>query len=184
MLVRSRNTSFQRPTIGLLGLPPKDYRITGITGQVIDCHRAAMRRTKMLIRRTPLAPQSRPLRRLTPLRQVSDRMLMMDPGGCARPRAGRGTRRQLRSLRQAGCRCPPPAASRLGRSYPGFVPVRVVPVNLVVRECHCWVESRRTLANGLGLLVRRGVTPLFEGPGVSSWPVGAVTDDGLGAAPG
>ena len=79
MLVRSRNTSFQRPTIGLLGLPPKEYRITGITGQVIDCHRAAMRRTKMLIRRTPFTPRSRPLRRLTPLRQVSDRMLTMDP---------------------------------------------------------------------------------------------------------
>ncbi len=26
------------------------------------------------------------------------------------------------------------------------------------RECHRWVESRRTLAYGLGLLVRHGVT--------------------------
>jgi hypothetical protein len=33
----------------------------------------------MLIRRTPLTQRSRPLRRLTPLRPVSDRMLTMDP---------------------------------------------------------------------------------------------------------
>jgi len=33
----------------------------------------------MLIRRTLLTPRSRPLRRLTPLRPVSDRMLTMDP---------------------------------------------------------------------------------------------------------
>ena len=51
---------------------------------------------------------------------------------------------------------------------PGFALSRLV---WPCRGCHCW-ENRRSLAQGLGLLVRRGVTPVFEGQ-VFVRPVGA-----------
>ena len=44
----------------------------------------------------------------------------------------------------------------MGSVQVGVVPVGVVPLVWLYRECHCWVESRRTLAYGLGLLVRYG----------------------------
>lgn len=63
---------------------------------------------------------------------------------------------------------------------PGFALSRLV---WPCRGCHCWVENRRSLAQGLGLLVRRGVNPVFEGPGVTSWPVVLLTDDGWALRP-
>jgi hypothetical protein len=47
------------------------------------------------------------------------------------------------------------------------------------RECHCSVESRRTLAEGIGLLVRHGVTPCSEVPVLRHGRWVLLTDDGL-----
>ena len=47
------------------------------------------------------------------------------------------------------------------------------------RECHRWVESRRTLAYGLGLLVRHGVTPCSAVPVFRHGRWVLLTDDGL-----
>lgn len=47
------------------------------------------------------------------------------------------------------------------------------------RGCHCWVESRRTLAYGFGLLVRRGVTPCSAVPLFRHGRWVLLTDDGI-----
>ncbi len=47
------------------------------------------------------------------------------------------------------------------------------------RECHRWVESRRTLAYGLGLLVRHGLTPCSAVPLFRHGRWVLLTDDGL-----
>ena len=47
------------------------------------------------------------------------------------------------------------------------------------RGCHRWVESRRTLAYGLGLLVRHGVTPCSAVPVFRHGRWVLLTDDGL-----
>ena len=47
------------------------------------------------------------------------------------------------------------------------------------RECHCWVESYRTLAQGLGLLVRHGVIPCSQIPVFRHGRWVLLTDDGL-----
>jgi len=47
------------------------------------------------------------------------------------------------------------------------------------RECHCWVESYRTLALGLGLLVRHGVTLCSQIPVFRHGRWVLLTDDGL-----
>jgi len=113
----------------------------------------------MLIRRTPLTPRSRPLRRLTPLRAVSDRMLTMDPAVVhARERV---------EERDGSCiLCEGQGVDvhhRLPRGRGGalhehdvFALSRLV---WLCRDDHLWVESHRLLAYGLGLLVRHGVTP-------------------------
>ena len=118
----------------------------------------------MLIRRTPLTPRSPPLRRLTPLRPVSDRMLMMDPAVVhARERV---------EERDGSCvLCGKPgvdAHHRLARGGGGAIrdSSRFALSRLVwlCRDDHLWVESHRLLAYGLGLLVRHGVTPCCEIP--------------------
>jgi hypothetical protein len=47
------------------------------------------------------------------------------------------------------------------------------------RDCHSWVESHRTLAQGLGLLVRRGVIPCSQIPVFRHGRWVLLTDDGL-----
>jgi len=118
----------------------------------------------MLIRRTPLAPRSRPLRRLTPLRPVSERMLASNPAVVlARERV---------EERDGSCiLCDGPGVDvhhRLPRGKGGarregdiFALSRLV---WLCRDDHRWVESHRLLAYGLGLLVRHGVTPCSEIP--------------------
>ena len=119
----------------------------------------------MLIRRTPLTPRrSRPLRRLTPLRQVSDRKHTMSAAVVlARVRVeerdgscvlcdGQGVDVHHRLPRGRG-------GARHDRDV--FALSRLV---WLCRDDHLWVESHRLLAYGLGLLVRRGVTPCSEIP--------------------
>jgi len=118
----------------------------------------------MLIRRTPLTPRSRLLRRLTPLRPVSDRMLTMDPAVVhARERV---------EERDSSCiLCDGPGVDvhhRLPRGRGGARRDRDVfalsRLLWLCRDDHLWVESHRLLAYGLGLLVRHGVTPCCEIP--------------------
>jgi len=47
------------------------------------------------------------------------------------------------------------------------------------RECHCWVESYRAMAQGLGLLVRHGVTPCSQIPVFRHGRWVLLTDGGL-----
>ena len=47
------------------------------------------------------------------------------------------------------------------------------------RECHCWVESYRTLAHGLGLLIRHGVTECSQITVFRHGRWVLLTDDGL-----
>jgi len=118
----------------------------------------------MLIRRTPLAPRSRPLRRLTPLRRVSDRMLTMDP-------AVVHARQRVEERDRSCILCEGPGVDvhhRLPRGRGGarherdiFALSRLI---WLCRDDHRWVESHRLLAYGLGLLVRHGVTPFWEIP--------------------
>ena len=118
----------------------------------------------MLIRRTPLTPRSRPLRRLTPLRPVSDRMLASSPAVVlARERVEK---------RDSSCiLCDRPGVDvhhRLPRGRGGARHDRDVfalsRLLWLCRDDHLWVESHRLLAYGLGLLVRHGVTPCSEIP--------------------
>jgi len=116
----------------------------------------------MLIRRSPLAPRSRPLRRLTPLRRGLDRILTMDPAVVhARERV---------EERDGSCiLCDGPGVDvhhRLPRGRGGARRDRDVfalsRLLWLCRDDHLWVESHRLLAYGLGLLVRHGVTPCCE----------------------
>ena len=118
----------------------------------------------MLMRRTPLTPRSRPLRRLTPLRPASDRMMTSSAMNVrARDRV---------EMRDGSCvLCGGPGVDvhhRLPRGRGGarhdrdvFALSRLV---WLCRDDHLWVESHRLLAYGLGLLVRHGVTPCCEIP--------------------
>jgi len=69
----------------------------------------------------------------------------------------------------------------LGRGGAPRDPSRFALSRLVwlCRECHSWVESRRTLTYGLGLLVRRGVTPCSAVPVFRHGRWVLLTDDGL-----
>ena len=113
----------------------------------------------MLMRRTPLTPRSRPLRRLTPLRSASDRMMTSSAMNVrARDRV---------EMRDGSCvLCGGPGVDvhhRLPRGRGGarherdiFALSRLV---WLCRDDHLWVECHRLLAYGLGPLVRHGVTP-------------------------
>ena len=113
----------------------------------------------MLMRRTPLTPRSRPLRRLTPLRPASDRMMTSSAMNVrARDRV---------EMRDGSCiLCEGPGVDvhhRLPRGRGGarhdrdvFALSRLV---WLCRDDHRWVEGHRPLAYGLGLLVRHGITP-------------------------
>ena len=114
----------------------------------------------MLMRRTPLTPRSRPLRRLTPLRSASDRMMTSSAMNVrARDRV---------EMRDGSCiLCDGPGVDvhhRLPRGRGGARHERDVfalsRLLWLCRDDHRWVESHRPLAYGLGLLVRHGSHPV------------------------
>jgi hypothetical protein len=120
-------------------------------------------------------------RRRVPIRPVSERKAALSDAA----NAARGLVRD-----RDGCCiiCGKPgvdAHHRLPRGGRGAIwdPSRFALSRLVWlrRECHCWVESRRTLAFGLGLLVRHGVTACSRVPVFRHGRWVLLTDDGLGA---
>ena len=137
---------------------PPVYRITGIFEVLTRCHRAFMKRSTALVRRTPLRSSMRSRRR-TPRRMAmltrdaaTARDLVQERDGCCILCGKPGVDAHHRLPRGGG------GASRdLSR----FALSRLV---WLCRECHCWVESYRTVAEGLGLLVRHGVTPCSKVP--------------------
>src|SRR5664279_3381247 len=138
-----------------------------------------MKRSTAIIRRTPLVHHSAMPHRRVPIRPVSERRAELSDAA--------NTARGLVRDRDGCCiRCGNPgvdAHHRLPRGGGGAIrdPSRVVLSRLVwlCRECHCWVESRRTLALGLGLLVRHGVTPCSHVPVFRHGRWVLLTDDGL-----
>jgi 5-methylcytosine-specific restriction endonuclease McrA len=123
-----------------------------------------MKRSKGLVRRTPLLHRSELARRRWPIRPESERKAAFNPDAAAA--------RDLVRVRDGCCGlCGQPGSDthhRLPRGHGGALrdPTRFAVSRLVwlCRECHCWVESHRTLAYGLGLLVRRGVTRCSDVP--------------------
>jgi len=127
----------------------------------------------MLIRRTPLTPRSRPLRRLTPLRPVSDRMLASSPAVVlARERVEK---------RDSSCiLCDRPGVDvhhRLPRGKGGARHDRdVLALSRLVwlcRDDHLWVEGPGCWLSALVCWCVMESPPRWAGPDVSSWPVGA-----------
>lgn len=151
-------------------------RITGMYNRLIRCDRAFMKRSTALVRRTPLLRRSRRRGQIRPksLRESASsqdaaaaRDLVRDRDGCCVLCGGLGVDAHHRLPRGGGgARCD---SSRFALS-------RLV---WLCRECHSWVESRRTLAYVLGLLVRRGVTPCSEIPVFRHGRWVLLTDDGL-----
>src|SRR6478735_6261872 len=138
-----------------------------------------MKCSTALVRRTPLLHRAGLTRRSRPIRPESDRKAALSRDAAAA--------RDLVRDRDGFCGlCGGPgvdAHHRLPRGLGGarWDPSRFALSRLVwlCRECHRWVESRRTLAYGLGLLVRHGVTPCSAVPAFrhSQWVL--LTDDGL-----
>ena len=118
-----------------------------------------MKRSPTLVRRTPLPRRAGLTRRRRPIRPESDRKAVVRRDAAA-------ARDLVRDRDDCCILCGGPgvdAHHRLPRGRGGATwdPSRFALSRLVwlCRECHRWVESRRTLAYGLGLLVRHGVTP-------------------------
>ena len=137
-----------------------------------------MNRSTALVRRTPLLRGTSPRRR-APIRSESKQK-------ADRCRDAAAARRQVRDRDGCCVLCGGPgvdAHHRLPRGRGGATwdPARSALSRLVwlCRECHRWVESRRTLAYGLGLLVRRGVTPSSAVPVFRHGRWVLLTDDGL-----
>jgi hypothetical protein len=137
-----------------------------------------MKRSPVLVRRTPLLQRSAMPRRRAQIRSESERTAALSRDAAVARDLVRG--------RDGWCvLCDGPgvdAHHRLPRGGggalwdpSGFALSRLV---WLCRECHRWVESRRTLAQGLGLLVRHGVTPCSRVP-VFRHGRWVLTDDGL-----
>ena len=137
-----------------------------------------MKRSKGLGRRTPSLSRSSLPRRRTSIRRLSERRAALSHDDAA---AGDRVR-----VRDGGCvlcgQLGYEAHHRLPRGQGGALrdPTRFALSRLVwlCRECHCWVESHRTLAYGLGLLVRRGVTRCSDAPVYHHGRWVLLTDDG------
>lgn len=131
------------------------------------------------IRRTPLIHRSALPHRRAPIRPISERKaalsdaanvargLVRDRDGCCILCGGPGVDAHHRLPRGRGGATWDPARSALSRLV------------WLCRECHRRVESRRTLAYGLGLLVRHGVTPCSAVPVFRHGRWVLLTDDGL-----
>jgi 5-methylcytosine-specific restriction protein A len=138
-----------------------------------------MKCSTALVRRTPLLHRAGLTRRSRPIRPESDRKAALSRDAAAA--------RDLVRDRDGCCvLCGGPgvdAHHRLPRGLGGarWDPSRFALSRLVwlCRECHRWVESRRTLAYGLGLLVRHGVTPCSEIPLFRRGRWVLLADDGL-----
>src|SRR6478735_377990 len=138
-----------------------------------------MKCSTALVRRTPLLHRAGLTRRSRPIRPESDRKAALTRDAAAA--------RDLVRDRDSCCvLCDEPgvdAHHRLPRGRGGATcdPSRFALSRLVwlCRECHRWVESLRTLAYGLGLLVRHGVTPCSEVPLFHHCRWVLLTDDGL-----
>src|SRR6478609_5506343 len=134
----------------------KLYRITGIF----------RRQAGLARRRRPIRPEAERKAALS-RDAAAARDLVRDRDGCCVLCGGPGV----------------DAHHRLPRGLGGarWDPSRFALSRLVwlCRECHRWVESRRTLAYGLCLLVRHGVAPCSAVPAFrhSQWVL--LTDDGL-----
>ena len=138
----------------------------------------AMKRSTTLVRRIPLQRSALSRRRapiLSAAEQKNDRCRdaanarrqVQDRDGCCVLCGGSGTDAHHRLPRGKGGATCDPSRSALSRLV------------WLCRECHCWVESRRTLAYGLGLLVRHGVTPCSAVPVFRHCRWVLLTDDGL-----
>jgi hypothetical protein len=138
-----------------------------------------MKRSTAIIRRTPLVRCSALPRRHVPIRPISEREAALSNAA--------NTARGLVRERDGCCilcgSAGVDAHHRLPRGGGGAIrdPSRFALSRLVwlCRECHCWVESRRTLAQGLGLLVRHGITPCSRVPVFCHGRWVLLTDDGL-----
>jgi hypothetical protein len=138
-----------------------------------------MKRSTALVRRTPLLHSSVLPRRLRPIRPESEPKAALS-------RAAAVARDLVRN-RDGWCvLCGSPgvdAHHRLPRGGGGALwdPSRFALSRLVwlCRGCHCWVESHRSLASGLGLLVRHGATPCSQVPVFRHGQWVLLTDDGL-----
>jgi 5-methylcytosine-specific restriction enzyme A len=138
-----------------------------------------MKRSPAPARRTPLRRRAGLARRRWPIRSESERR-------SASSHYAAGARDLIRDRDGCCVLCGGPdvdAHHRLPRGRGGarWDQSRVALSRLVwlCRECHRWVESRRTLAYGLGLLVRHGITPCSAIPVSRHGRWVLLTDDGL-----
>ncbi len=138
-----------------------------------------VKRSPALVRRTPLLHHAGLARRHRSIRPESDRKaalsrdaaaardLVRDRDGCCVLCGGPGVDAHHGLPRGRGGATWDPSRSALSRLV------------WLCRECHRWVESRRTLAFGLGLLVRHGITTCSAVPVFRHGKWVLLTDDGL-----